>query len=247
MSDAPYIEQTGNIELQTSINISSKARKDKKKAGDENTEETSEENDHPRNCATKEECCAAIADAYRSDKDLNIKINYITLGKIRYFSFSNAVNGQSADDVVQNVMELIIAGKRNWDKDKFPNVINYLIAAIHSYVRNESKKKQKWKSEDIYDENGNLKEDQIEKFLREAIAADISEDFFKEKLEGLITELLHTLEPDLNAYCVCDEILKNDTVEMNNEILAKRLGLTLQEVKLAKRKIKYRTNQIIIK
>ncbi len=245
MNSEAFYKQNRSIDLTTPINILIAAKKNVEEHKEENLNETDDETDGPKSFASREEFFSAMEDAYRADKFLQTKILYTTLSKIRYYTFKDEVNGQTADDVIQNVIELITISKRKWNKEKFPNVINYLLVAIHSYVRNESKKKQKWKSVDIYDNEGKLKEIEIEKFLREAIAEDLSEDFFKERLEDLIKKCMIKLEKDDNAYCVCDEILKNDTEKIEAEILAKSLGITVQEVKLAQRRIRYAANQII--
>ena len=241
MSAHPILESNRNIELPAQINILDGIGQGIETA----IEDSDGEIDEPDKIASQEEFFKAMEDAYKNDKDLQTKLLYNTLHKIRYYAFKDELDGQNAEDVIQNVLELIINGKRKWNQTKFPNVVNYLIVAIHSHVRNESKKKEKWKSIDIYDEEGRLKENLVEKFVREAIAEDLSEEFFKNRLEDLINKCLIKLKDDINAYCVLDEILKNDTEEMDDKTLVLKLGISHSEVKLAKRRIRYTVNQII--
>lgn len=244
----PFIESSGNIEPTSRIDIKRQKDKSIKRDAGEDSEENTDENDEIREIATKEEFITALEAAYINDKNLQVKLLYSTLSKIRYYCFKDEVNELTAEDAVQNVIELVITGKRNWNKKRFKSVVHYLLVAIHSYVRNESKKKPDWKSEDIYDANGNLKENEIGKFFRQAIATDLSEELFKDKLENLITKLMNKLEDtDEDAFCVLDEILKNDTEKINDEILAHKLGIDLHKFKLAKRRLRYAADQLIKK
>ena len=249
MSTGPIIEPSRNDELPAQLNILNGKGQGIRSDQEEIAEDSEEESEEPSEIATSEEFFVAIETAFRSDKDLRYKILYTTLSKIRYYTFKNEVNEQSAEDVIQNVILLIAQGIRKWNKVRFPNVVNFLLMIIHSYVRNESKKKQKWKNEDIYDDDGKLKEHQIEKFYREAVTEDLSEEFFKEKLEDLINTLEVKLveKCDDVAYCVLDEILKYDLEEMDDNALTYKLGITSGEFKLAKRRIRYAANQIMKK
>ncbi len=243
----PFIESSMNSEQNfRTPGVKQMGKKISRNAG-ESEDESPEEPGLSPEIATIEEFIQALENAYKTDKNLQIKLLYIALGKIRYFCFSDEVNGHTADDVVQNVMELILIGRRKWNKTKFPDVVHYLIVVIHSYIRNESKKKPDWISEDIYDEDGKLREDKIEKFQREAITAEEQyTELHKEKLEDLLNELTKRLEAkDEEAYCVLDEILKNDILELGDAQLAKLLGMELKEFKLAKRRIRYNAEQII--
>jgi hypothetical protein len=247
MSTGPIIIQTNrNEELSTQLNILNENGQGFKSDQETTIEEKDEEPEEPRDIATSEEFFNAIVSAYSNDKDLSKKILYTTLAKIRYYTFKDEINDQNAEDVIENVILLIAQGKRKWNKASFPNVINYLLVAIHSYIRNESKKKQKWKNEDIYDDEGNLKENQIEIFCREAVTDDLSEEFFKEKLEDLINNLEIKLieNGDDVAYCVMDEILKSDTEIIDNTTIALKLGISETEFKLAKRRIRYTIKQL---
>lgn len=244
----PFIESSGNIEPTSRIDIKRQKGKSIKRDAGENSEENSDENEEIREIATKEEFFTTLETAYRNDTNLQIKLLYSTLSKIRFYCFKDEVNGLTAEDAVQNVIELVITGKRNWNKKRFKSVVHYLLVAIHSYVRNESKKKPDWKSEDIYDTNGNLKENEIDKFLREAIITDLSEELFKDRLDDLINKLMNKLEDtDEDAFCVLDEILKNDTEKINDEILAHKLGIDLHKFKLTKRRLRYAADQLIKK
>lgn len=249
MSTGPVIEPSRNDELSAQLNILNGKGQGKRLDQNEIIEDSEEESAEHRDIATSEEFLNSIEIAYRSDKDLRYKILYTTLSKIRYYTFKDEVNEQSAEDVIQNVILLIAQGIRKWNKVKFPNVVNFLLMIIHSYVRNESKKKQKWKNEDIYDAAGKLKENKVEKFCREALTEDLSEELFKEKLENLINTLEVKLieKCDDDAYYVLDEILKYDLEELDDNSLSKKLGITAAEFKLAKRRIRYAANQIIKK
>lgn len=249
MSTGPIIESSRNDELSAQLNILNGKGQGIRSDQEEINEDSEEESEERRDIATRAEFYEEIANAYKHDKDLSKKMLYTTLGKIRYYTFKDEINDQNAEDVIQNVILLIANGARKWNKISFPNVVNYLLVAIHSYIRNESKKKQKWKNEDIYDDDGKLKENLVEKFCREAITEDLSEEYFKEKLEELINKLEAKLieNGDDVGYCVLDEILKNDIEVIDNKKIAIKLGVSEAIVQLAKRRIRYTINQLIKK
>lgn len=246
MTPDPVIESTSDPDQIMNIQFpQTGTNKTISKAGKTDNNNSDEVDQHSE-IATPEEFIFALETAYKNDKNLHVRLLYSTLGKIRYFTFNDEVNGQTAEDVIQNVIELVIMGKRKWNRRSFKDVTHYLLVAIHSYIRNESKKKQKLLSVDIYDDDGKLKESELEKVNEGSIIPDSFDEFHKDKLEDLIQELLKKLEANNeDDFIILDEILKNDINELGDDELAKKIGIDIKEFKLAKRRIKYTANQII--
>lgn len=55
----------------------------------------------------------------------------------------------SAEDLIEDVIEKLIDGKRKWDKDKYPDLNKFMYRLICSHVKNLAKKKERH----VYDYN----------------------------------------------------------------------------------------------
>ncbi len=185
--------------------------------------------------ASKEEVIEALENAYKDNRNFQTDLLDYTLKTIRYYFFCDQIYEQTADDVLQIVIEKILNCKRKWYKQRIPDFLNFIMMVIYSYVRNERKKKDEFRTVDIYDNEGNLIEFDIIDLIRESSREDLADNIFKEGLEESIEKLQKYLEKDINAYFVLDELLNG--VKENCEI-AKNLCIDEHEVETARRRIK---------
>lgn len=187
--------------------------------------------------ATKEEVFEAFERAHAENKNFYIiKIDYALL-VIRYYSFSDEVRGQRAEDVYQIVAEKILTGERKWYREKIPDFSHFFSLAIKSYIRNEAKKKERVKEVDIFDAEGN----EINELELHAGKIENEPENFYKNAEELAAALLKALEDDPFAYFVFEErFMKKST----NKTAAQNLGLRIEEVEAAYKRIMRRAKRL---
>ncbi len=194
--------------------------------------------------ATKIEVYEAFENARKSEKGFQSNLLEYTLIKIRYYFYCDQIYDKTADDVLQIVIEKILCCTRKWYKQRVPDFKEFVMMVIHSYVRNERKKKDEFYTVDLYDEEGNLLETSLIDLLRASTREDLEDKIFSENLEESIERLESHLENDIYAYYVLEEMLNG--FKTNKEI-AERLNIDLNEVKNARRRIREKINKIFKK
>ena len=194
--------------------------------------------------ATKIEVYEAFENARKSEKGFQSNLLEYTLIKIRYYFYCDQIYDKTADDVLQIVFEKILSCTRKWYKQRVPDFKEFVMMVIHSYVRNERKKKDEFYTVDLYDEEGNLLETSLIDLLRASTREDLEDKIFSENLEESIERLESHLENDIYAYYVLEEMLNG--FKTNKEI-AERLNIDLNEVKNARRRIREKINKIFKK
>ncbi len=194
--------------------------------------------------ATKFEVYEAFENARKREKGFQSNLLEYTLIKIRYYFYCDQMCDKTADDVLQIAFEKILSCTRKWYKQRVPDFKEFVMMVIHSYVRNERKKKDEFYTVDLYDNEGNLSENGLIDLIRASTREDIEDSIFRENLEESIDRLESLLANDVYAYFVLEEMLNG--IKDNNEI-AKRLGIDLNEVKNARRRIREKINKIFKK
>ena len=195
--------------------------------------------------ATKIEVCEAFEDARKREKDFHKNLLEYTLIKIRYYFYCDQIFEKTADDVLQIVFEKIFRCRRKWYKQRVPDFKEFVMMVIHSYVRNERKKKDEYYTVDLYDNEGNLLETNLIDLLRASTREDLEDSIFRETLEESIARLKRSLLNDVYAYYVLEKMV-DDRVFENNEI-AQSLDIELKEVKNARRRIREKINKLFKK
>jgi RNA polymerase sigma factor (sigma-70 family) len=210
-----------------------------------NTEENDDGGEEPHGYASKKEIVNALEEAFKADKELHTKLLNFTNKRIWYYFFSGTFKGRDANDVLQIVIEKIIKGRRRWHKDRIPNIVEFILMVIVSYIRNEWKKKEI--SEECvgdFDDIEQLREAKLVELIRENAKRDAEDELFSKKYDELEKGCFAAFEDDETAYFVLEYML--DGVESNQEIAA-GLKISVNEVSNAKRRIKYRLFDILRK
>lgn len=211
------------------------------------TEELENEDDESRIFASSQETVTALDEALRQNPKLYYIFCGIALKWIRWYFFKDSIDDHNAVDVVNVVLFKIMNCDRKWEPIKVPNITNLVFMSIVSYIRNQWKKKNNnLISIDIYNEDGELNEANIIDLQRAYIRKDLEQQLFGEQLEDLIEKLFTKLKNDTEAYCVLDELLKNDYGKVKNPVLsiASNLGMTEISVKNAVRRIKRKITKL---
>lgn len=243
MNFDPFIETGCGNELDSKLSeIPGQKKKTCEPVTAESTDETGEESEEPHEYATSEEVIEALGKAFKENKNLDTIIFYVTLVKIRYYFFSDTIRGQDANDVLHDVIEKIISGKRRWNKSKVPNIVEFVFMVIHSHVRNERKKTDNEALVEDFDDVEKLTKQNLVELIRETTRQDSFDEVFKQTYEELIDKYLTLLEDDINGYFVFDEILKGEKSNVN---IASNLLITVNDVVNAKRRIKSLINKTI--
>ncbi|OQY71308.1 MAG: hypothetical protein B6D44_13280 [Ignavibacteriales bacterium UTCHB2] len=204
--------------------------------------------EEPRPFASTLQVIAAMEEAFRIDKDLLLKLNGQALKLIRLYFNKKMLNDLTAEDVVNRVLELLTSGKRKWYKDTVPDIVKLILLVLHSFIRNERKKKKHWlRSIDLYDKDGELIETDIVDVQRAYLREDLADPASGLELEKNLTALFLELEADTIAYFVLEEYLEIDHNEIKKPeaFIAQKLQISEPDVRLAKRRIKRRISKIM--
>ena len=211
-----------------------------------NNEELTEtlENAAPRELAGKEEVIAEIEACFKRETNLTQRLSYTALGFIRHYFFRDTIGDYTSDDVVNNVLEKIISGKRRWDKERFPDVLDFIRISMLSYVRNERKRKAKFELVDLCNGDGELEEWKHKDYLAVCFDNDLNEDLLDHvKFWKLSEQLFFTLSEDVYATFVLEKRLEGFR---SNIAIANNLGIEVKEVENALKRVKRKYNEIFM-
>jgi len=238
----------------------------------EKTEETADNaDDEPEphrdedDIASIDEVLNALDSAYKSDKNLQTKLNYIALKNLYKYTGQARLSGYDAEEIVSIVITKILeseeAKRRKWNKTKHPNIVNFIFMCIVSFIRNERKKTSSTTTPlyDIRETGLDVMEGEKNRYDKEKTVTptvvykngQISENTnydiasarnYREKAgepipdyEELISDLEKELENDEIAFFVLQEILNNCK---SNQEIAGELGITVKDVENASKRIK---------
>ena len=212
--------------------------------GSAESEILEKENNH----ASAEEVINELENAYKQIPNFHIRLVYFTLKTIRTYFNQNNIRGRDSEDVVQIVIEKIISLKRKWYRDTIPEFPKFIRLSIISYIKNEKKRKEIIEpvenSDDIYDWEGNFREDLFEDLIQESLRQSYAENNFAIDFDKLLDRCYAEFEKDENVFFVFDARING---EKSNIQIAKQIGIEIKEVENALKKIKYHINKIIKK
>ena len=192
----------------------------------------------------------ALAEAFKNDKKLLIKLRFKALSWIRWYFFCDMIGNQTNEDIVNEVISKVVTGNRKWYPEKTPNIVHLLLMTIVSHIRNEFNKtktqKHNWIATDLYGNDGNLNEHNVAEIQRSYVLEYLQADENKEELEHRIERLFNDLENDYLAYFVLEEILaiNHDDEKKSLSSIATKLKVSESEVRNAFRRIVRRYKKI---
>jgi hypothetical protein len=223
---------------------------DKKEKSPGITELIDNGDEEPREFASKREVVTALDEAFKSDAHLFKKLKNHALKWYSLLAAGKKVGENDAADVVTLVVRKLLTQTRKWYKAKTPNIVNVMLMAIVSEIRNGRKKlKPTIKKTSFYDKNGDLVEEKIEEIVRAYLREDISDGTITEQVENWISRLMQIFEKkdDTVAFCVLEELLDIDRTEIKKpeEYIAGKLGISVTDVKNAIRRIRRTINSVI--
>lgn len=188
--------------------------------------------------SSKEVIIAEIEECFKKNEDMLLRLSNTALKYIRNYFFRDTIGDLTSEDVVHIVLEKIITGKRRWNREKFPDILDFIRLTILSFVLNERKRKVEFESVDLYNENGELEEWRHEDYLTACLNKDFTEgDPDQCKCDRLLNLLLQRLVKDEDAIAVLDKRLAG--LRSNIEI-AKELSFSVRKVENAMKRIKRR-------
>lgn len=162
------------------------------------------------------------------------RLSYFTLKHIRLYFYCDSIRTATANDVVSEVFTKVLTGKRKWDKNKFPQIDNFLRMAILSYIRNEAKRKDVVsKSETLNNEEYDWEGDPS--YYRKCIEEDLRNKLFPAESKLLIEKFIKEFNKDELAVKILCLVLKG--IDSQIEI-AKRLNVDIKEVYKAYKRIR---------
>lgn len=194
--------------------------------------------------ASKEKACTALEEAYKSTKDLQTIFEYRALSHIRFYFFDDRIKELTAADIVQDAVLLIITGKRKWNVNLVPNIVNFVFMVIVSLIRNEKKKRNNHLSLQEINEDGDIKQAGLIELFKESFRQDLETELSKSDYESLITKCLKELENDIYASFVFEELIEGTGTNIK---IAAELKISVSEVEASKKRIKRKLKEIIAK
>jgi hypothetical protein len=219
----------------------------KVKAEEQDNAESENGDEEPRSFASPGEVITALEEAFRNDKNLLVKLKSSALKLVRFYFHSSIMYDQTLEDIVYKTLSLIILGKRKWYRNRIPDIVPLVYLVLHSYIRNERKKKNPIiRSIDLYTKDGELIESDIADLQRAYLREDLSDLELSAELENNITSLFRELEHDTIAYFVLEELLEIDHNEIKKPeaFIAQKLQLSELDVKNAFRRIRRRISKL---
>ena len=162
------------------------------------------------------------------------RLCYFTLKHIRLYFYCDNIKSATANDVVSEVITKVLAGKRKWDKNKFPQIDNFLRMAILSYIRNEAKRK------DIVSKSETINNDEYDwegdpGYYRKCIEEDFRNKLFAAESNLLIENFIGNFNKDELAVKILRLALAG--IDQQTEI-AKHLNIDIKEVYKAFKRIR---------
>lgn len=189
-----------------------------------------------RNIASLDEVVKAIEQCYKSIPDFHKRILYFTLKNIRIYFHCDCIGNITAEDVVEIAFEKILKGKRKWNKEKFPQFIDFLRVVIFSFIRNEKKRNDRVKEIGYYDVDGEPIIEAYPEYIKVCLEQDFESQLIEDDFETLSSKFLENFKKDEVAYFVLEARLNGND---SNKEIAKKLGIKVREVESALKRIKY--------
>lgn len=218
------------------------------KAEEKDTGEFENGDEEPRSFASPMQVINAMEEAFRNDKDLFLKLTYRALKLIRFYFHTKLIFDQTPEDIVNEALNLIISGNRKWYPDNMPDIVQLIYLVLYSHIRNERKKKSPLlKGINLYNKDNELIENSIADLQRAYLREELIDPEQSAELEKNINALFQELEQDMIAYFVLEEYLEIDHTEIKKPevFIAQKLQISVDEVGLAKRRIKRRIKKIM--
>ena len=206
--------------------------------------------EEPRSFASPLQVINAMEEAFRKDRTLLPRLYGRARKLIRFYFHNNMLYDLTAADVFHCAISPLIKGQRKWYQDKVPDIVPLMFLVLHSYIRNERKKKKPLISGiELYNKDGELIEADIVDLQRAYLREDLEDKDLSLELEKNIMELKNELENDTIAYFVLEELLEIDHTQIKKPeaFIAEKLQLTEPEVKNAIRRIRRRVHKLLSK
>jgi len=138
------------------------------------------------------------------------------------------------NDVVMELIEALYTGRRKWNREAMPDLEPWLYSQLRSAVSNTLKREKKFQvPNDCEDEDDSYADAGEEAFSDH----DPVQDYVDEET---LNRIRKKLKPDPEAEAVFEELTKDS----GNQEIADDLGLDIQEVVNAKRRIQKRVDKI---
>ena len=191
--------------------------------------------------ASKEEVAAEFENAYKNVKNFHKRFLFFALKHIRRCFHSNSFRNIDAEDVVQIVIKSILTLRRKWYKNQITDFQKFFRLSILSYIRNEWKRENIVETVEMFDEEGDLSQENIKEIIREYACEEAASKCFNKGIEDIITECSSKLADDVYASFVFEEICEG--LRSNIEIAAK-LKIKVCDVEKAKKRIRRKLKEL---
>ena len=189
------------------------------------------------NIASVEEVKYCIEYCSKNMPNFHKRMLYFTLGYIRSYFEADTIDELGADDVLQIMIEKMLQGKRKWDKSKIADFPNFLRLIIISFIRNEKKRADRLNKVPLWDDEDELIEESYPDYVKACIQNDLVNGLLQGDYDSLSKQLLLEFKDDTIAYFVLECKLEGG---QSNLAIAGKLGLTVDDVINASKRIKYK-------
>lgn len=206
--------------------------------------------DEPRDYASDGEVSKALYEAFGSDTALFSKLKYHAIKWYALTDFKKKATEKDADNIVIEAVLKISCLKRKWNREKVPDIVNFIMLVIVSEIRNGRKKKNPYiRERSFYNKDGEFIGENNKTIVRAILREEILNGDAGEQVEDWINKLFNKLEKtrNTNAYNVLKQLLDLDRAVITDwEVhIANELKISVAEVKNAVRCIKRNIHQLI--
>ena len=160
----------------------------------------------------------------QADRLIKIKLN------------GRASQPYKAEDIVYEIIEKVINGKRTWDMDRVPDINKFMYVQIRSVVDNKFNKEKKLVSSDAY----NRENDSFYTINNIPNNLELEEIYKQQDIMEAFARCYNEIEKDTEMGVVLLSWVK----ENESQEIAEEFGLTVKEVEAIKQKIRRRLKKL---
>lgn len=153
--------------------------------------------------------------------------------------YENLAKGMTDEDIALESVRATFEGERNWNREKYPDILNFLKSVAKSKVSNllVSHDNKVINELVIFDNDDSEIINPLEAFYEDK--AHFIENIYEKELLEIITNKILDTNDEL-AYCVFDEKIKG----FSNKEIASNNGITVRDVENAVKRIRRLTESI---
>jgi DNA-directed RNA polymerase specialized sigma24 family protein len=197
----------------------------------------------PDAVATPREIKNEIQKVTSLSPEIFMKFIHYARRNIKLYFPGGYVNGLTAYDVVQTVLEKLLRGIRKWNREIIPDISTLVYLSIKSIIRNERNRKNRIPVISLYDKQGEINNAGLQYYSAVCRKDELSDSRLTEDEDSMLAKLEDSLEKDPYSYFVLQEMLNGNRT---NTGIAGVLKIEVKDVANAKKRIRGKISRLVI-